>query len=211
MDYEILSNRLVHTGSNHMVNITKLRAGTGRTLEYVICNEWGGTLCTDDYVTKDIPIENVTVIDTFNIELLKPVHCFSDLFVECWMEYARAVYKYSGDTCRISTELLPVELADQLSPEYLTWCHEESDGCVETNGDEVFVDENYTGPVDNDIKRFQRYMDEMYKQSKASDAAGVDFTNQKFVIGFGNRMLVLDNDFDRFDFFQRMLDALCHQ
>jgi hypothetical protein len=194
-----------------MVNITKLRAGTGRTLAYVICNEWGGTLCTDDYVTKDIPIENVTVIDTFNIELLKPVHCFSDLFVECWMEYARAIYKYSGYTCRISTELLPIELADQLSPEYLTWCHEESDGCVETNGDEVFVDENYTGPVDNDIKRFQRYMDEMYKQSKASDAAGVDFTNQKFVIGFGSRMLVLDNDFDRFDFFQRMLDALCRQ
>lgn len=168
MNYKMLDNTYLNTGGGCMVNITTIFDLTNKKTLYVMINEEGGTLCSADYIRFDVDYDEVDTIDYFSYDTIEPQHCFFELYQDCWREYAKADFKHFKNYSRVPIKFLPEDLKSQLTSDYIAWCNDESDGCVESNGNNVVIDYNYC-PPDPDIIAAKNLLDYMHEAFADAD------------------------------------------
>ena len=208
MNYKTISNEYMNTGGGCMVNITTIYELTDHKTLFVMCNEEGGTLTTADYIRGDINTDDILMIDTFDAGTLMPSHENFELFRNCWFEYIKADHKRYQNRARVRFDRLPIDLFDQMTDDYVQWCLTESDGCVETNGDKLYLDDNYEGTTVRAARSLLAYMNHEIDRGvgdDVSEAARERFDELPITFGFGERMIVISNVAPAF---QGMMDAL---
>lgn len=195
MNYKMLDNEYWNSGGGCMVNITTIFDLDNKKTLYVMLNEEGGTLCSADYIRFDVDYDEVDTIDSFSYDTIEPQHCFFELYQDCWREYAKADFKKYQNYSRVPLKFLPEDLKSQLTADYIAWCNEESDGCIETNGNRVVMDDNYCEP-DPDIVAAKNLLDYMHEEMAKMD--GTEEEQQQFydipiTLTFGNRAFSTTN------------------
>ena len=178
-----------------MVNITTLFDFDRKRTLYVMCNEEGGTLCSADYIRCDIDYDDVDIIDNFQLDTIKPEHCNFELFRDCWLDYARADFKHGHYYNRVPLYFLPDELRGTLTQDYIDWCNTELDGCIETNGDRINLDDNYCppDPAIQAAKNLLDYMHEEITKLDGTDEERQQFYNIPITITFGAKAFFTTN------------------
>lgn len=195
MNYKMLDNTYLNTGGGCMVNITTIFDRNNKKTLYVMTNEEGGTLCSADYIRFDVDYDEVDMIDYFSYDTIEPQHCFFELYQDCWREYAKADFKHFKNYSRVPIKFLPEDLKSQLTSDYIAWCNDESDGCVESNGNNVVIDDNYCPPDPNIIaaKILLDYMHEEIAKLEGTDEERQQFYDIPITITFGAKAFFTTN------------------
>lgn len=156
----VTNHEYINTGGNTMVSIFAVYDHKENVSRFVIANEEGFNWQTADTISSELQLDsdeliNKIVLETHGWDELICDPCWDqhqftedyfELFKYCEFEFYKKDCKYFNTKVRLSTNQLPTELFNKLTPEYIAWAELEGVGAL-TDGYDVFMDGSYEPPV----------------------------------------------------------------
>lgn len=193
MNYQVQSHDYVNTGGWCMVSTFQVWLSDENKTLFVHVNEEYATLATCDYINNDIDYDERMQIESVRIEELDKANQYFELYRYCVLEHA----KRDGCNIHLTYDMLPDNLQQELTAEYLKWHYENIGNTFETDGYDLFLSEEYAEPDAEIIqaKEMLKYMaDEMNKTDTDNNEKLLErFYNLKIIIGFGDKVATFDN------------------
>lgn len=158
--YVVTNHEYLNTGGNTMVSIFAVYDHKDNVSRFVIANDEGFNWQTADTISSELQLDsdelmNKIVLGSWQWDALicDPCwdqHLFDDeefeLFKYCQFEFYKKDCKYFDTKIRVSTNELPTDLFNKLTPEYIAWANLEGVGAL-TDGYDVYMDDDYEPPV----------------------------------------------------------------
>lgn len=197
MNYQVQSHNYTNTGGGCMVSTFQVWLADENKTLFVHVNEEGATLATCDYINNDIDYDERTQIENVRIEELDKANPYFELYRYCVLEYVKRDCKRYNYKMHLTYDMLPDNLQQELTAEYLKWHYENIGNTFETDGYDLFLSEDYVEPDPEIIqaKEMLKYMaDEMNKTDTDNNEKLLErFYNLKIIIGFGDKVATFDN------------------
>ena len=197
-----------NSGGGCMVLVVPVYDDSCNQTRYVLYNEEGGCLTTVDYVFSEIDYHDKMVIASFNEEEHEAYYSGTDgltdgetneLFEYCWLEFIKRDCKHWKTTWKVEAKCIPHALRNKMPAGYEEWLNENG-LLIETDGEQIIVDERFKPSAKENEYRSQdhenlvKLFEHMNKEySSDTDEDWEKFYKQKIVLGFGSKMVVLDN------------------
>ena len=164
---------------------------------FVHVNEEGATLATCDYINSYVDYCERMRIENVRIEELDKANRYFELYRYCVLEYAKRVCRRYDYKMHLTYDMLPDNLQQELTAEYLKWHYENIGNTFETDGYDLFLSEEYVEPDAEILKAesmLQYMADEMNKTNTDNNEELLErFYNLKIIIGFGDKVTIFDN------------------
>jgi hypothetical protein len=197
MNYQVQSHDYTNTGGGCMVSTFQVWLSDENKTLFVHVNEEDVTLATCDYINYDIDYEERTQIETVRIKELDKTNQYFELYRYCVLEYVKRNCKRYNYNVYLTYDMLPDNLQQELTAEYLKWHYENIGNTFETDGYDLFLSEEYVEP-DAEILKAEsmlQYMEDAINKIVDDDDAKLleRFYNSKIIIGFGDKVTIFDN------------------
>ena len=187
--FTVTNHDYVNTGGNTMVSVFAVYDKAENNTKFVLANEEGFNWQTADTISNSALVESDEMYDKillgcwdWSVLTTAPTpldHEFTDdefeLFTYCRFEYYKKDSRYFNTRVYVPIDQLPNELYKQLTADYIAWANDNMYG-VETDGYEVFLNENYEPPTEinkelADVEDFKRWLD-LIKYEEPGTATG---------------------------------------
>lgn len=201
--FQVMNVEYENTGGGCMVLVATVYDSLVNNVRYVLCNEETINFTTVDYVFSEVEYEDRMLIAYYNMEEHEAyVSCsgkaesteLNELFEYCWLEFIkRDCKRYKTTVCR-NTNDIPLELKKLMPVGYEEWLNENG-LLVETDGEKIIVDSGFKtkSPEQRDLESLQDYLVNWMTGNEYNDEKWNEFYNQQILLGFGNRMVVIEN------------------
>lgn len=213
----VTDHNYLNTGGNTMVSIFTVYDSTYNVSRFVIANEEGFNWQTADTISSELQLDSDELIERIVLEthswdelICDPCwdqHQFTEeyfeLFKYCEFEFYKKDCKYFNNKVRLSTNQLPTELFNKLTPEYIAWAELEGVGAL-TDGYDVFMDDSYEPPVKEDPKPLKD-MKDFSEWLKALNYDPISFGSYITVCVAGNSVKIPLHA-DSYELLDRFLD-----
>ena len=222
----VTDHNYINTGGNCMVSIFAVYDTTDNVTRWVIASEDGFNWQTADTISSELQLDSDELIDKIVIyswpwETLVTDPCWDqpqltddewELFKYCEFEFYKKDCKYFNNKVRLSTNQLPQELYDTLTPEYVSWADAEGVGCL-TDGFNVFMDDSYEPPIqecdeirlDEDRKKCLQDMKDFSQWLKELNYDPISFGSYITICVAGNSVKIPFHA-DSYELLDRFLD-----
>lgn len=208
--FQVMNVDFENAGGHCMVLVATVYDSLVNNVRYVLYSDDAAELSTVDYVFSDIDFDDRMLIASYNEEEHEAyINCsgqsddgeLKELFEYCWQEFIKRSCKYFKRTVCYNYEILPLALINQMPAGYGEWLNENG-LLIETDGESICVDDRFISSVEEsnkktqaqeDLESLQDYLADWLSIKDDSDETLNEFYNQKITLGFGNRMVVLDN------------------
>lgn len=212
--FQVMNVEYENSGGGCMVLVATVYDSLVNNIRYVLYNEEGGSFTTVDYVFSDIDYDDRMLIAYYNEEEHEAYISASgksessdlnELFEYCWLEFIKRDCKHWKHTLCAEVERIPLALTELIPSGYTAWLKENGQ-LVETDGERIIVDDRfkpsakenkYRSQEHEDLVKLSEHMSMEY--SSDTDEDWEKFYSQKIVLGFGSKMVVLDNTAAAYD------------
>lgn len=196
MNYQVQSHNYTNTGGCMVSTFQVWLSDENKTL-FVHVNEEGATLATCDYVNNYIDYDERTQIENVRIEGLDKANQYFELYRYCVLEYVKRDCKRYDYKMHLTYDMLPDNLQQEITTEYLKWHYENIGNTFETDGYDLFLSEEYVEP-DPEILKAKEMLQHMSDEMKKTDTDNNEkllerFYNLKIIIGFGDKVITFNN------------------
>lgn len=214
--YAVINHEYYNTGGNCMVSTFTVFDKRLNMVRYILLNDEGLNLASVDFVSNDDMFEtdeerDSVIIGSWSLDALRDCEFDAEtyeLFKYCQFEFYKENCKYFNRKERLLVDDLPKELLDDISPEAVEW-HRKHDVAVETNGYEVFVDDDYLQHLQKleverelqAIKDFKQWHSELSADDKLEQLYGTYYT-----ISVGGNSIKIPFGAVQFNHIEELLD-----
>ena len=164
---------------------------------FVHVNEEGATLATCDYINNDIDYDEIMQIENVRIEELDKANQYFELYKYCVLEYAKRDCKRYDYKMHLTYDMLPDNLQQELTTEYLKWHYKNISNTFETDGYYLFLSEEYVAPDPEIIqaKEMLQYMEDVMDEwhNAFDESLNEKFYNLDTSITFGEKTFAIKN------------------
>ena len=164
---------------------------------FVHANEEGGTLATCDYINNDIEYDETMQLENFSTEYLTKECDKFELYRYCVIEYLKKDCKRYSYKAKLTYDLLPEELQQQITADYRKWHEEEIGDTYETDGHELFLSDDYVEPDPEIIqaKEMLQYMEDVMDEwhNAFDESLNEKFYNLDATVTFGEKTFAIKN------------------
>ena len=187
--FTVTNHDYVNTGGNTMVSVFAVYDKAENNTKFVVANEDGFNWQTADTISNSEVVESDEMYDkmllgswdwsALTTEPTPLDHTFTDdefeLFTYCRFEYYKKDCKYFNNKVYVPIDQLPNDLYKRLTADYIAWA-KDNDDRVETDGYDIFLNENYEPPTEidkelADVEDFKRWLD-LIKYEEPGTATG---------------------------------------
>lgn len=164
---------------------------------FVHVNEEYATLATCDYINNDIDYDEKMQIENVRIEELDKANQYFELYRYCVLEYVKRNCKRYNYSVHLTYDMLPDNLQQELTAEYLKWHYENIGNTFETDGYDLFLSEEYI-ELDPEIIQAQemlQYMEDVMDEwhNTFDESLNEKFYNLDAIITFGEKTFAIKN------------------
>lgn len=217
-----------NAGGGCMVLVATVYDSLVNNIRYVLCNEETINLTTVDYVFSEVEYEDRMLIAYYNTEEHEAYVSASgkaesselnELFEYCWLEFIkRDCKRWKRTICRDINDV-PLELKKLIPAGYVNWL-DENDQLLETDGEQIIVDDRFkrsakeavkTPQYIKDLEQLKEYMDHHFFTMNNSQEEMEEFYDMKATISFGNMIVNLNNSAAVFTALQEAIDYIISQ
>lgn len=208
-DFQILAYKYMNTGGNTMVGIFDVWMPSMNRVVYMLTNEEGCTMAAVDYISNELNVESYEDLQIENVDWgrITGFEKHFELYRHCFNVYNRDDCKFFGITRRVMHHLLSDELIAKVHPDYIAWTCNKSDGCIETDGDTIVVDPDYSDEGLQEIKSFKKYIVDVL----ATDEDLNEACRHDFIIVHHNKAVRIPFNADTHDSIELMLDRVIEE
>ncbi len=201
MNYKVLSQDYHNTGGNCMVSSFTVYDKTDNSTKFVLVNELNGQLVAVDYIGQHIAYDEKMLLDEYYIDELQETDDNFELYQYCIIESAKKDCEFFETTVRIPWHILPANIQQTASAEYVKWHLENVADYFATDGKRIIYESDYEVPeIDCDppqvklAKEMLAAMDKAMGEWTDDDESMVVFNNIPLMVGFGDKILVMENN-----------------
>lgn len=197
MNYQIQSHDYTNTGGGCMVSTFQVWLSDENKTLFVHVHEENVTLATCDYINNDIDYDERMQIENVRIEELDKANKYFELYRYCVLEYIKRNCKRYNYKVYLTYDMLPDNLQQELTAEYLKWHYENIGNTFETDGYDLFLSEEYI-ELDPEIIQAQemlQYMEDVMDEwhNAFDESLNEKFYNLDAIITFGEKTFAIKN------------------
>ena len=197
MNYQVQSHDYTNTGGGCMVSTFQVWLPDENKTLFVHVNEYDVTLATCDYINYDIDYDERMQIENISIEELDKTNQYFELYRYCVLEYIKRNCKRYDYKVHLTYDMLPNNLQQELTAEYLKWHYENIGNTFETDGYDLFLSEDYI-ELDPEIIQAQemlQYMEDVMDEwhNAFDESLNEKFYNINATITFGEKTFAIKN------------------
>lgn len=197
MNYQVQSHNYTDTGRGYMVSTFQVWLSDENKTLFVHVSDECVTLATCDYINNDIDYDDRMQVENVRIDELDKTNQYFELYRHCVLENVKRDCKRYNYKMYLTYDMLPDNLQQELTAEYLKWHYENIGNTFETDGYDLFLSEEYVEP-DPDIlkaKEMLQYMEYVMDEwhNTLDESLIEKFYNLDATITFGEKTFAIKN------------------
>lgn len=216
-EFRVVDYEYLNTGGNTMVGIHEVWLPDEMKTIYCFTNEEGCTISPVDYIRKEFDVDPSLLTENYDWGRVTGYEKRFELLRRCFNDYTKDDCKYFGITRRVPYYLLSDELQSKVHVDYTVWSESESDGLIETNGDSIFEDPDFSAQFEDEVdeklqavKDFKEWHDNLIN-NRSTDEQLDELYSMEYSIRVGGRRVKLPFDADTFNNISNVLKRVIEE